>query len=114
MWLTIDTTKDSKEEISKAIKLLNSLLGHDFHQNSNQNLQNEQQKISPNRDIFASNEPSLSNIMSIFDGADQAETEQKKEPEFTNLLDVFDVSKNESKKENSKISKNDAQIVEFY
>ncbi len=56
MQITIDTNKDSKEDIEKAIQLLSSLSGS---------------RISSNSDIFSNSSPSSNNDFSI----DQAKEE---------------------------------------
>jgi len=84
MRITIDTKTDSREEIRKAIKLLMGLVGgHDVYSNE---APEEKPAAQPN--IFDSPEPSVPNLMSMFDSAPAAPTENPPQEEKKDVPEI--------------------------
>ena len=71
MKLTIDTKTDSKDEIRKAIRLLMGLVG------GKEVFTNEIPEKQSQPNIFDSPEPSVGNMMSMFDTPESTETTEE-------------------------------------
>lgn len=82
MRLTIDTQKDSHEEIRKAIRMLSALVGESTSEGSSRNIFEDSSSVlgsSQANNSSSQSDQSSGGIFGFFDNADKQVVEEKKE-----------------------------------